>query len=253
MYLIYSLRIGTDFEFSQCQIDKRKTSAKLTALLLTILTKPVLVKALVFSTLCLMNTAHAASGHCKFIKLEVRSAKPDDFSLYHASTQNLRLDFINPEPQRPTDLFPEPPLRVTSSNPKRHCDIDGGIWRKDHVYLSHDETVLALLEYSGSNSWLAFYSTDSCKSLMQIELHGQWQLNDEQLIDQGRCACTDSESPCACWPAALYKFDSRCRPIRLKKESRQLSKQTFGVPFDRPSLIARPKTKQARIIREINK
>jgi len=123
-----------------------------------------------------------------FSKLEIKPNvnNPDKFTKeFIGSGQHIRVIFQNDSEgaEHTIEVFPEPPIIVRNHQTNTSCQIDeGGIWVREHVYLSDDEHYLLLNEYSGSSEALTSYDTHSCEKLQRIDVSGlDWIIEGNQV------------------------------------------------------------------------
>jgi hypothetical protein len=77
------------------------------------------------------------------------------------------------------DAFPEPPVVMVNHVTEERCAIEeGGIWARSEVYLSDDERVLLVNEFSGSGSDLISYDTGDCRQIRRMDVSDmRWRIN----------------------------------------------------------------------------
>jgi hypothetical protein len=123
------------------------------------------------------------------------------------------LTFTNERPQEDVNAFPEPPIEIRDTATGRGCDIeDGGIWRRDTVFLGADEQMLVVLEFSGSNDWLAFFDTTSCARVGEVDVSiARWEVGAERIKVGTSCSGTEVAT---CANQRIISLDDRCRPLQ---------------------------------------
>jgi hypothetical protein len=160
--------------------------------------------------------APASAGPCKLNKLSIDPISPSNRDHLVGSGKFVDLDFINERVAEPVEVFPEPPLTVRQKATGKKCEIDGGIWVRNAVYLNDNEAVLATQEYSGSNDRLVFYDTATCKKKAELDVSGAvWELKASEVL-VGR-HCTDKNLS-SCRAIQRYRLDAQCNPKRARSE-----------------------------------
>lgn len=78
-----------------------------------------------------------------------------------------------------TDAFPEPPVVMVNRVTEKRCAIEkGGIWARAEVYLSGDERVLLVNEFSDSGSDLVSYDTGDCRKIQRMDVSDmRWRID----------------------------------------------------------------------------
>lgn len=103
------------------------------------------------------------------------SAERND--LYVGRSGEIELRFINEKKLGEVEVFPEPPLTVVQ--PNGQCEINGGIWRRDAVWLGAQGQTLVTVEYSGSNQQFMFYHTANCRVTGTLDVsNAKWEIGD---------------------------------------------------------------------------
>jgi hypothetical protein len=115
--------------------------------------------------------------------------------VFAGSGRAVRVEFTNDSNRDPVKVFPEPPLTIRQLNADTSCTIDGGVWVRDSVFLSEDEQMLVVLEFSGDLNQLIAYNTGTCKKLGQINVSGgRWAVNGSEILVGTHCATRDVHS-----------------------------------------------------------
>lgn len=156
----------------------------------------------------------------------------------------LRNDGGSKEP----DIFPEPPLVVAARKGGARCTIDGGIWTRDGVWLSADETLVATLTYSGSTSELAVYRTADCAKTAEEPVDARTLRVDADRIEHAGICEPFGDDSWDCFPASIWRLRADGTLDHLADESARLTRAVFGVGFDRRSSIEHARTDRARLV-----
>ena len=152
--------------------------------------------------------AQAGVG-CRFLPVAVEPAAPGEFALYRGVLGSLSLEFRNEKRDGEVSVFPESPLVLRDVQTGKRCEIDGGVWVRNAVYLSDDARVLMLQEFSGSSDQLVFHRTTDCRRMAALDISGaQWSLRDDGLQLQRPAAAGRPAR------SQFYRFNARCLPQR---------------------------------------
>lgn len=139
-----------------------------------------------------------AADSTGFTNIEIRpDGAPSPAGLtFTGSTDKTRVHFHSDPTAHDLTAFPEPPVIIDDVAHGASCRIeDGGIWTRDGVYADDAHRVVALAEYSGSNSELVFYSSRSCKPLAVVDVSEKlWQLEGDRLTLGSHCKASTLES-----------------------------------------------------------
>ncbi len=212
----------------------------------------VRTSGLLVSLLCLSACGAQMVGEprCDLTKLDVHPQKPGDFASYVGKGTTVELEWVNPSPSKPTDRFDEPPLVIWNLATGDRCEIGGGIWLKDEMYLSSDERTVVLKSHSGSSMHFEFYETKGCQRFANIEVSGPTTVVEPNRVTfNGGCEYTDETKKIGwCSPAAIYVLENGCHVTFLEQQSRALTKKLFGTEFTKFSEIEFPFTPQARVL-----
>lgn len=123
-------------------------------------------------------------AHEKAVKhVQVNPVSADRSDVFVGRGESVLVEFVNESGNREVTVFPEPPITVTHNLTGTRCTIDGGVWVRDAVFLCHDEKVLIMQEFSGSNDFLTFYDTNSCAKLRSIDISNlEWGFVGPELV-----------------------------------------------------------------------
>lgn len=131
----------------------------------------------------------AQAADCGFapLHLAANGSTPGTFT---AAGERIEVRFTNENPNiAEPDAFPEPPAILLDKVSGRRCLIeDGGIWAREPMYLSLDETRLLTYETSGSSGDLMVYDTRTCQRLLSRDISGQrMAVEGDQLVLGSQC------------------------------------------------------------------
>jgi len=163
----------------------------------------------------LVFNAYSAFGcDCALTQVPINPIEPARNDIFVGKAATLELRFRNESARQGVDVFPEPPLTVHHSASGESCDIDGGIWVRRSVYLSADEKILLVQEFSGSNDQLVFYDTTTCKKRSEIDVSGaRWKIANNQISIGRQCSGEDITT---CRSIKQLGLDKFCNPIKNK-------------------------------------
>lgn len=168
------------------------------------------VHALLFIVLGLPCTACFAAP-CEYFRVAVDPADSGQPGMYAGSRGSIELFFRSERTEGEVDVFPEPPLRIRDKDAGKECRIEeGGIWARGEVFLNQSGSVLMVREYSGSNDWLAFYSTSDCAKRGKVDISGaRWKVELDRVLVGTECSGEDVAS---CRSVRSELLDAHCLP-----------------------------------------
>jgi hypothetical protein len=153
------------------------------------------------------NEAHALSCNYRALAIEPTSATRAE--LYKGSGKSVEVSFKNEEFEKPVEAFPESSMKLRRLDSGSQCEIDGGIWTRNAVFLSSDERMVIAKEFSGSNEQLSFYDTKSCALKAKIDVSNRaWKVESTQLTLGKACKSDHLES---CAQQSAYRWLPNCR------------------------------------------
>lgn len=145
--------------------------------------------------LLLLLALHAIPSfgcECTFTRVQVDPVEPSRMDLFIGKGNSIELQFRNEKTDPNVTVFPEPPLIVRHQLSDQRCEIDGGVWVRQAVYLSNNEETLLVQEFSGSNDQLVFYRTKTCEKFHEIDVSGsRWTVSGNKLSIGRRCSGED--------------------------------------------------------------
>jgi hypothetical protein len=150
----------------------------------------------------------AQAPPCRFVQVAINPTAPGRVDLFSGNFGTTELRFMNEQLAGQVEVFPEPPFVVQSGKFNKICSFDGGVWVRNSVYLSADESTVVAKEFSGSNEWLSIYNIRTCKKIREIDVaHSTWNITDDGIRVQPSGAQKDAA-------AIRYHFSASCSPIR---------------------------------------
>ncbi len=108
------------------------------------------------------------------------------------------------------------------------------------------------IEYGDAGgSQLSLYDADHCKEIWRISAPNI-EVNNGQVIAEPSCdtPCGD-KNICTCWPGQVFEMDSTCPPTLNVSHSAALNRKEIGIDFTSKSLIANPKSKNAKFVSKV--
>jgi hypothetical protein len=171
--------------------------------------------ALLGSFCSLVSDANAGlSDVCSFERIAVEPAPGARPERFVGRGERAEIEFKNEQFERPVEVFPESPLIVRRIDSGKSCEIDGGAWARNAVFLNHSNSRLFVKEFSGSNERLVMYDTATCVAKTKLDVSNRaWQLQATQLVIGENCKSDGVES---CRKLLKYRFDRQCRPVKLR-------------------------------------
>lgn len=153
-------------------------------------------QALVIATaLALGAVPSAGSGHWTLHRLSINPTSPENRKIFVGAGEKVRVEFKNESDHETVRVFPEPPMIVRQLAAKTNCEIDGGVWARDSVFLSADEEILVVLEFSGDLNRLVAYDTGTCRKLGDLDVSGRrWSVDGSKIKLGTQCTTRDVAS-----------------------------------------------------------
>lgn len=137
------------------------------------------ITAAIISTMILASSA----GACTFTHLPIDPISAEKIDTFRGSSEIIDVSFSNEKTEGKVEVFPDSPLMITNKKTYHICRIDGGVWVRKDVYVSDDNLVVLAHEFSGSNDFLNFYNTRSCKKIGQIDIsNSKWNLEKSNIV-----------------------------------------------------------------------
>jgi len=128
-------------------------------------------------------------------RLTIDPISPDRRDIFAGQGKTVRVEFHNYSDSDPVEVFPEPPLTVRRPATNTSCEIDGGVWPRDSVFLSDDEKILVVAEFSGSSAHLLAYDTGTCKIQGNIDIsNARLSVSGKEITLATRCSDNDMKS-----------------------------------------------------------
>ena len=159
----------------------------------------------------LLGTGAATACDCALQRVPVEPIASGRHDIYVGKASTLELRFHNDSAKAEVDVFPEPPLTIGHPATGATCDIDGGIWVRQAVYLSRDEKTLLVQEYSGSNDQLVMYDTATCRKTGEIDVSGaRWKITADRISIGRQCSGDDIGT---CQQVKQVSLDHTCKPV----------------------------------------
>ena len=143
----------------------------------------------------ILLAALAQAAPCTLHPVAVNPVAPGRHDAFAAVGHTLRVEFRNDTGQDDVRVFPESPLTIRHLRSRRSCTIQGGVWDRDSVFLSNDERVLVVLEFSGESNHLISYSTATCRKRGDLDVSGgRWAVTPSGIVVGSHCTARDLES-----------------------------------------------------------
>lgn len=148
----------------------------------------------------------------EYQRLDIAPSSPGATQDFVGERGRVKVLFQNFNGRADVEVFPEPPLTIQAGDGR--CEVDGGVWVRNSVYLSGSGRVLMVQEYSGSSDELVFYSTQSCKEQLRIDVSGaKWALSGERLLIGKGCT---ADAVANCPKVVTYELDKNELPAPAK-------------------------------------
>lgn len=157
-----------------------------------------------------------AACSAEYQRLDIAPSSPGSTKDFVGGQGRVKVHFQNYNERADVEVFPEPPMTIQAGDGR--CDVDGGVWVRNSVYLSGSGRVLMVQEYSGSSDELVFYSTQACKEELRIDVSGaKWAMSGERLLI-GRSCTSDALTSCA--NVVTYELGKNELPVPAKKANK---------------------------------
>lgn len=171
-----------------------------------------LLRQFTFVIFAILFTANVNAGSCTLINLPINPISPEPSDIYTGQSSVVEVQFHNDKVTGTVDVFPEPPLTINNRKFNTSCAIDGGVWARNAVYISNDDSVVVMHEFSGSNDSLNFYSTQSCKKLNEIDIsNSTWNIKESE-ISIAKQGVSNSKKQAT--KPTIYQLDASCKPVK---------------------------------------
>jgi hypothetical protein len=171
------------------------------------------MRALIRCSLCMVlssNAALASGANCALTRVSIDPIDSNRTDLFVGKGKTIEVQFRNESTRPVVDVFPEPPLTVSNQASGRSCEIDGGVWVRKSVFLSPDEKILVVQEFSGSNDHLVFYDTNTCEKRREIDVStAQWKISNDRISIGHGCSGEDMQT---CRSRRVFILDKLCKP-----------------------------------------
>jgi hypothetical protein len=177
--------------------------------------KLALLGLLLMSLAGFICCAQGWSKDCTLMNLAIEPLKAGRTDKFAGSGKDVRVEFTNYRTQGPVRVFPEPPMTVRQLRANTTCNIDGGVWARNSVFLSSDEALLLVLEFSGDSNELVAYDTHSCRKLTSVDVSGaRWLVKGSVILVATGCTAKDIN---ACRNKKEVPMDAFCGPRQEPK------------------------------------
>lgn len=166
---------------------------------------------LIIGTLSIFSATVVYAGACTLSPLPINPVTSTHADTFIGQSQWVDVEFKNEKMQGDVETFPEPPLIIRNRKSNTTCSIDGGIWVRKSVFISQNADVVVTQEYSGSNDFLNFYNTATCKKMNEINVsNSTWKILGSKI--------SVSKQPLANAQGKVlsntYHLDASCHPSK---------------------------------------
>jgi len=135
----------------------------------------------------------------------------------------------------------------TSSGKSCQVPIDGELM---DLYVSNNESVLAVISGYGSGHSVYFVESRGCKIRPGKGMQARTSIQKDKLVLDAYCGDGVCEGKnCTCWPSEIYSISPNLELTHLTEESFQHTKKMIGVGFSKKSMIDFPKSDKARVVK----
>jgi hypothetical protein len=154
----------------------------------------------------------AEARTCTFNALAIEPTSATRAEQYKGAGKKIEVLFHNEQFDRPVKTFPESSMKIRRADKSAQCEIDGGIWTRNAVFLSSDESAVIAKEFSGSNEQLSIYDAKTCALKQKIDVSGgAWKLEAQQLTVGKKCSNDQIES---CTQLMQFHWRANCSAKR---------------------------------------
>ncbi|MEQ1621763.1 MAG: hypothetical protein ABL919_10175 [Methylococcales bacterium] len=168
-----------------------------------------LLRQIVFVLFAMLSTSTVKAGCCTLTNVPINPMSPDRTDIYIGQSNMVELQFRNDKVTGTVEVFPEPPLTINNRKSNTSCAIEGGVWARNGVFISNDDSVVVVHEFSGSNDSLNFYNTQTCKKLNEIDIsNSTWNIKESE-ISVAKQGNKQANKP------TIYQLDAFCKPVKL--------------------------------------
>jgi len=151
----------------------------------------------------------AAAAQCSYAALMIDPLSAARADVYVGRGKHVEVFFTNEAATQAVETFPESTLEIRHIEAGTVCEIDGGIWVRDAVYLSLNEEVLIAKQFSGSSESLSFYDTRTCALKGQVDISDRaWSIESEGLLAGEQCANSQLRT---CKRTVVHRWDRDCQ------------------------------------------
>ena len=159
--------------------------------------------------LCVCSLSlQAAAATCGYAALPIDPLSAARTDVYVGQGKQIEVSFANEATGQPVETFPESNLKIRRTANNVVCEINGGIWVRNSVYLSMNERTLIAKQFSGSNESLSFYDTQTCALKAEVDVSNRaWHIEPTGLRVGKRCASGQLQS---CKATALHRWRADC-------------------------------------------
>lgn len=160
------------------------------------------------TTILFILAFSANAGTCSFSRMEINPIAPEKNDIFIGTSDFMEIRFNSEDNDSNVSYFPEPPLIIINKKQGSQCEINGGVWARNSVFISSDMKTLATREVSGSSGSLILYSTATCKKISEIDISdATLELNNSklQILRKNRHKTITTE----------YTTDSKCKLKKL--------------------------------------
>ena len=160
------------------------------------------------------TNVHAATP-CSYAPLAIEPSSAARNDVFSGQGKRIEVSFANEATTQPVETFPESNLKIRQLRKKSACEVEGGIWVRNSVYLSMDEQTLIAKQFSGSNESLSFYDTQTCALKAEVDVSNRaWQIEPRGLRLGEHCA---SDELTSCKKTVLKRWSTHCL-VRVAKK-----------------------------------
>jgi hypothetical protein len=151
---------------------------------------------------------------CTLVRLEIDPIETGRIDTFVGKTNLTEIRFINEKTEGSVEVFPEPPLTVISSKFNTSCNIVGGVWSRNSVYVSSNNQTLMVQEFSGSRNSLTLYDVGTCMKLGEIAVSdANWKVSGHEITVNTQVTANGMK----CNYPKVYLLDESCHMLRSNR------------------------------------